>query len=93
MRYPVLYLSTSYLINRNMGCIEITGRSIVDYLNEYRIRKSVWFLRGSSRDIGEIAGLAGFNNISYFNKKFRQYMHTTPGAYKKMMTRDSLLAE
>ena len=42
-----------------MGCIEITGRSIVDYLNEYRIRKSVWFLRESSRDIGEIAGLAG----------------------------------
>lgn len=49
---------------------EITGRSIVDYLNEYRIRKSVWFLRESSRDIGEIAGLAGFNNISYFKKNF-----------------------
>lgn len=72
---------------------EITGRSIVDYLNEYRIRKSVWFLRESSRDIGEIAGLAGFNNISYFNKKFRQYMHTTPGVYRKMMTRDNLLAK
>ena len=34
-----------------------------------------------------------YGNISYFNKKFRQYMHTTPGAYKKMMTRDNLLAE
>lgn len=62
---------------------EITGHSIVDYLNDYRIRISAQLLRESGLDIGEIAGRVGFNNISYFNKRFRQYMHMTPGEYRK----------
>lgn len=61
----------------------MTGRSVIDYLNDYRIRQSTQLLRERQLDIGEIAGKVGFNNISYFNKRFRQYMHMTPGEYRK----------
>lgn len=62
---------------------DVTGQTVVDYLNAYRIRVSARLLTESSLDIGEIAGRAGFNNISYFNRKFRQYMHETPSEFRR----------
>lgn len=61
----------------------ITGHSITEYLNDYRIRMSTCLLREGELDIGEIAMRVGFNNISYYNKRFRQYMHQTPSQYRK----------
>ena len=62
----------------------ITKKSIVDYINYYRISVSLELLRMKSYDIGQIASLSGFNNISYYNKMFRIYMHMTPSAYRKV---------
>ena len=39
-------------------------------------------LAETEHDIGEIAGMVGFNNISYYNKMFRKYMHMTPKEYR-----------
>ena len=33
--------------------------------------------------ISEVATECGYNNISYFNRTFRRYMHCTPGEYQK----------
>ena len=35
-------------------------------------------------DIGQIAGMTGFNNISYFNRMFRRFMRMTPSEYRKL---------
>lgn len=61
----------------------ITKMSVVEYLNFYRISKSVSFLRETDWEISKIAGKTGFNNISYFNKVFREYMHMTPSEFRK----------
>ena len=57
--------------------------TIVEYLNYYRISMSISWLRDTDREIGEIAGLTGFCNISYFNRVFRSYMHMTPTEYRR----------
>ena len=61
---------------------KITGYSIVEYLNHYRVRVSAELLRESGLNVGEIAGQVGFNNISYYNKLFHQDMHQTPTQYR-----------
>lgn len=57
--------------------------SAINYLNYYRISQSALMLSDKSRKIGEIACAVGFNNISYFNKEFRRYMHYSPSAYRR----------
>ena len=62
---------------------EMTNMSPVDYLNYFRITKSAILLRDSDLAISAIALQTGFNNISYYNRTFRKYMHETPGEYRK----------
>ena len=35
------------------------------------------------RNISDLAFNVGFNNVSYFNKVFKQYVKCTPSEYKK----------
>jgi AraC-like DNA-binding protein/mannose-6-phosphate isomerase-like protein (cupin superfamily) len=56
---------------------------VMDYLNSYRINTSAALLLKTDKAISEIAGMVGFNNISYFNKIFRKYMHCSPSEYRK----------
>lgn len=62
----------------------MTQKSVVEYLNYYRISVSVELLNMGKHDIGQIAGMTGFNNISYFNRMFRRFMRMTPSEYKKL---------
>ena len=59
--------------------------SVVDYVNLHRITVSVALLKKTDKEIGEIACIAGFNNISYFNKVFRKHMHCSPTALRNIM--------
>lgn len=65
---------------------EMTNTSPIDYLNYYRINKSSQLLRDTDLSISAVAGQTGFNNISYYNRTFRKYMHMTPGEYRKKLT-------
>ena len=62
----------------------MTQKSVVEYLNYYRISVSVELLNMGEHDIGQIAGITGFNNISYFNRMFRRFMRMTPSEYRKL---------
>ena len=53
------------------------------YLNYYRIGVACDMLKDGILSISEIATECGYNNISYFNRTFRRYMHCTPGEYQK----------
>lgn len=57
------------------------------YLMKYRIFESAKIIRsdvGTPLSVSELALAVGFNNISYFNKLFKEYMHCTPSQYKKL---------
>ncbi|BBF42513.1 transcriptional regulator of various polyols utilization, AraC family [Lachnospiraceae bacterium KM106-2] len=68
----------------------MTRMSAMDYLNHYRIMQSITLLNETDKTITEIAGMCGFNNISYFNKLFLKYMHTTPSEVRRQKNMASM---
>lgn len=65
-----------------------TGRTILDYLNEYRISQACDLLTTSQDPIYHIAEMCGFRNLSNFNRRFHQYQTLSPRDYRQKM-RDS----
>jgi len=60
-----------------------TGRSFVDFLNDYRIGIAARWLSETNQTIAEIAFRCGFFNISNFNRIFRKAKKCTPGFYRE----------
>lgn len=61
----------------------MTKMSVIEYINYYRISKSISLLDSTDKQISEIALDVGFHNVSYYNKIFKYYVHLTPMAYRK----------
>jgi AraC-like DNA-binding protein/quercetin dioxygenase-like cupin family protein len=62
-----------------------------EYLMHYRILKAADLIQKNLKDpipISELATMVGFNNASYFNKRFREYFGCTPTQYRKMAKTD-----
>lgn len=57
---------------------ENTGMTLIDYLNKLRFKKAEILIKNTDLNINEVAKLVGFNNISYFNRKFKQIFGITP---------------
>lgn len=72
-------------MNRQRFCEEIkrlTGRTFVTYLNEYRIEQVCISIREKRyKSVAEAAYHAGFNDVSYFHRLFRNIKGMTPGDY------------
>ncbi len=62
---------------------EMTHRTPIDYLNNYRIERACYLLLTTNQTITEIAYNTGFNDLSYFIKTFKKYKGTTPKQYLK----------
>jgi AraC family L-rhamnose operon regulatory protein RhaS len=60
-----------------------TGFSIIDYLNQLRIRVASLMLRDTTLPIAEIVGRVGFNDATHFGRTFRRYTSYTPSAYRQ----------
>lgn len=61
----------------------VTGKTPVTYINEYRIEQAAKILKTGDAKIMEICFNVGFDNFSYFIKKFKKYKGYTPYQYKK----------
>ena len=59
------------------------GKTPIDYINGIRINHALEMLSGSDIPVNEIAEKIGFSNPNYFHKIFKQYMVTSPLAYRK----------
>ncbi len=57
--------------------------SPLNYVINYRIEKSLFFLQQSDTNITEVAYIVGFNSTSYYINKFRKSMGMIPLEYKK----------
>ena len=59
-----------------------TGRSFIDFLNDYRIGFATRWLTETNQTVAEIAFRCGFYNISHFNRTFKKIKRFTPGDYR-----------
>jgi len=59
------------------------GKTAVEYINAYRVEKACLLLMQTDDKIIDIAFSVGFENFSYFIRKFRAVKRMTPSAYRK----------
>jgi AraC-like DNA-binding protein len=76
-----VYLSPSYL--STLISTE-TGKSFVDILNQYRVKKSIELLRASSLKNYMIASQVGYKEAQYFSYIFKKYTGVTPTKYRQL---------
>ena len=62
---------------------KITNKTFTQFVNEYRITHSLKLLAEQPLSITEVCFESGFNNFSYFNKTFKEYMGKSPSQYRK----------
>ncbi len=61
----------------------ITGNTFVSYLNLVRCENAKKMLIENQKNIGEIARACGFENQSYFTRRFRSYTGMLPSDYRE----------
>ena len=62
---------------------ESIGKTPIDYINAMRVNLSMQLLCSTDLSMADIADTIGFCNPNYFHKIFKQYMNTSPLAYRK----------
>ncbi|MCS4305480.1 MULTISPECIES: AraC family transcriptional regulator [unclassified Chryseobacterium] len=79
-------LAKEFLLSPNYISIYIkkqTGFSIQQHIIQYKIKTAEKLLHQSNYNINEIADKLGFNDLSHFNKIFKNYKNMSPSAFKK----------
>ena len=62
----------------------VTDKSYLEYLNHYRIKKSIELLKNTDMQVIEIASSVGFDNVTNFNRMFKKLMGMSPTEYRKL---------
>ena len=62
---------------------EQIGMSFHEYLNRIRLEQAATDLTEGDERIIDIAIKCGFNNVTYFNRKFSEYFGMSPGHFRK----------
>jgi AraC-like DNA-binding protein len=60
-----------------------TQKTIVEYINEIRLNHACRLLQESEMNVAEICFECGFNNLSNFNRLFRNSLNTNPKSFRK----------
>ena len=64
-------------------CKEVTGKTFSSLITSKRCEKAAELLRLTDMPIGEIIPIVGYENESFFRKKFTELYGTTPLKYRK----------
>lgn len=75
-----LFLSSGYI---SMTLKKSTGKTFVDYLNEFRVEKAAQLLTQPESKVYEVAMEVGFTHQTYFSSVFKKIMGTSPKQYKE----------
>lgn len=62
---------------------KMTGKTISEYLKDYRISQSILLLQDNGYSIEQVAQLVGFGNSGRFSAAFSQRMGCTPRQYRQ----------
>ena len=76
-----LKISSTYL-NRKFK--KETKYTFNNFLNKYRIQRSLEYIREGNMLIYEIARAVGFTEYKYFSRVFKKYMKHTPSEFMKL---------
>ena len=63
-----------------------TGISIVNYILKTRIEIAAGMLRDTHLNVAIIIERVGFNNVTHFNKVFKEHMKCLPNEYRKQFS-------
>jgi AraC-like DNA-binding protein/quercetin dioxygenase-like cupin family protein len=66
---------------------KLTGKTFVQFVNEIRISHACSLLAKGEMGIAAISYESGFNNLSHFNKQFRQIAGVSPREYRSKFVR------
>lgn len=80
--------STAQFFNMNANYLssqlkKYTKKSFIEILHQQKIRSAKTLLRNSNMSVTEIANYIGYENVSFFYKKFREQCGCLPGEYRK----------
>ncbi len=75
-----LFLSSGYI---SMILKKESGKTFVDYLNEYRIQKATELLAYPDSKVYEVATETGFMHQTYFSSVFKKIMGISPRQFKE----------
>ena len=67
---------------------KVMQTGVFDYINHLRIERACMMLLGTERPVAEVALECGFENISYFNRRFKQQIGKTPMQYRHDHTKN-----
>ena len=79
-------LTASCCMNESYFCRRFrvsTGRTAVGYINEYRMTKAKALLMTTGLSVADIAAATGFDDSSYFARKFKEIYHISPTAMRE----------
>lgn len=62
---------------------ELSQVTPVEYINQFRLLQASQLLAATNRSMADICFSTGFNNTSYFSKKFKAQYGMTPGEYRR----------
>lgn len=79
-------IGISYSYMRKIA-FEMTGMSLIDYLNQLRIEHAKKLLLESGLGISQIALEVGYMNVQSFNRFFRKFEGMPPSSYKAVKSR------
>lgn len=64
------------------------GMTPAGYINSVRMRRAAELLELTGRSIGDIAGVVGFGDTSYFTRLFRRTFGMPPASYRKLSAKN-----
>lgn len=84
---PISLETISYTIQKSPKYVgaffkRMTGKTPIEYLNEYRIEKAARKLRLTDMSVTDIAFSSGFSDLSYFIKIFKRIKGISPRKYR-----------
>lgn len=65
---------------------KISGKTFTRFANEIRVVHSCKLLSEKQLSIAEVSFESGFNNLSHFNRLFKEITHKSPSEYRKEIT-------
>lgn len=79
-------LSSKLFISKGYLCSffkKHTGETVIHYINSLKIQHACVLLADTDKSMGIIADECGFESVAYFNRVFKSYVSSTPGAFRK----------
>ena len=59
-----------------------TRKTFIQIVNEFRINYASKLLMTTDKTVAQVCFESGYNNVSYFNRKFKAIMHQSPNKFK-----------